>query len=136
MPRNKKKERFRDLLDLLSKFQEIELEDVEIEARDLELWFQPNIGLPRTLTRPVGAPQLRAKPTSILETDFLPPVEEYPSKIVEVTIGATKGNGGTRGRTVTIGGEEAPAYYLFEHKPPNPPIIILISINAFRYKYL
>jgi len=128
LPRKKNKEsaeRFQDLLNLLSKFQEIELEDVEIEARDLELWFQPNIGLPRILTRPLGAPQLKAKPTSILETDFTPPLEEYSSKIVEVTIGATKGNGGTRGKTITIGGEEAPAYYLFEHKPPNPPIISL-----------
>lgn len=128
MPRNKKREseeRFQDLLDLLSKFQEIELEDVEIEARDLELWFQPSVSLPRTLTKTVGTPPVKVKPTSILETGFTPPVEEYPSKIVEVTIGATKGDGGTRGKTVTIGGEEAPAYYLFERQPPNPPIISL-----------
>ena len=38
-----------DLLDLLAKFQEIELEDFELEVSDLELWFESGGALPRAV---------------------------------------------------------------------------------------
>jgi acetyl-CoA decarbonylase/synthase complex subunit delta len=40
-----------------------------------------------------------------------------------ITIGATKGQGGSRGSTITIGGHTAPAWDLFQSPPKHPPII-------------
>jgi len=111
------------LLELLTKFEELELEDVDIEVGDLEIWLQPGAAVaapPR-----VVAPPLKVKPRAILEVDFIPPIEEYPGRIVEVTLGATKGEGGTRGKSIVIGGEKSPAFYLFENLTPHPPVISL-----------
>ncbi|MEM2081362.1 MAG: CO dehydrogenase/acetyl-CoA synthase subunit delta [Candidatus Bathyarchaeia archaeon] len=112
-----------DLLDLLAKFQEIELEDFELEAADLELWIESG-ALPRQLMPQLkAAPALKGKPAELLKTHFVPPVEAYPGKIVEVKLGATKGEGGTRGRSIIIGGETSPAFYTFERPVLHPPVV-------------
>jgi len=124
--RKENKEDLANLLDLLTRFKEIELEDVEIEVGDLELWLQSGVAATAGLSKALKvAPPLKAKPTAILQADFAPPVEEYLGQIVEVTLGATKSEGGSRGKSITIGGEKSPAFYLFENPPPNPPIISL-----------
>lgn len=109
------------LFDLLRNFEEIELEDVEIELGDLELHFQPGavVAPPKVLAPP------KLKPTTILEADFVPPVEQYPGRIGEVQLGATKSEGGSRGKTVVIGGATSPAFYMFERPPPHPPVVTL-----------
>ncbi|MGB9713661.1 MAG: CO dehydrogenase/acetyl-CoA synthase subunit delta [Candidatus Bathyarchaeales archaeon] len=112
------------LTELLAKMQEIELEDFELDAGDLEIWLQPGAVAP-LIAPPKVAPPLKAKPTTILEAEFIPPIETYPGKIVEVKLGATKSEGGTRGKTVTIGGETTPAFYTFERPTPHPPVITL-----------
>ncbi|MCD6324852.1 CO dehydrogenase/acetyl-CoA synthase subunit delta [Candidatus Bathyarchaeota archaeon] len=120
------------LLELLSKLGEIELEDVEIEAEELEIWLPPAIKTvappPKVAPPKAAAPPKPAKPTEILEAPFTPLVEEYPGKIREVTLGATKSEGGSRGKTIVIGGENSPSYYLFERAPPHPPVI---SVDVF-----
>jgi len=112
------------LLDLLTKLGEIELEDVEINVDELEIVFPPAIGAAGVPPKAVALPKLE-KPTTILEVPFAPLVEEYPGRIREVTLGATKGGGGSRGKTVMIGGESSPSYYLFERAPPHPPAVAL-----------
>jgi len=116
------------LLELLAKFQEIELEDVDLEVDELELWIQPGAGV---VTPAKVVTQPKAKPAKIVELDFVPPVMEYSGKIVEVKIGATKSEGGTRGRSVIIGGERFPAYYLFEGMMPHLPVL---SFDVFDTK--
>jgi len=111
------------LIELLSKLQELELEDVDIDVGDLEIWLQPSAVAPR-VAPPAVIPK-KAKPSTIIEMDFVPPVETYSGKIVEVQLGATKSDGGTRGKSVTIGGERSPAYYLFENPTPRPPVVTL-----------
>ena len=66
-----------------------------------------------------------AKPVNILKTEFLPPIESYSGKIVEVKLGATKSEGGSRGRSLVIGGETSPAFYSFETTLPHPPVLTL-----------
>ncbi len=119
-----------DFLDLLGKFSEIELEDVEIEVGDLEIWMQPGttvVAMPKVVA-PVPT---KAKPTSILEAVFTPPIKRYPGQIVEVKLGATKSEGGTRRKTVVIGGEKSPAFYRFENPMPHSPVI---SLDVFDMK--
>ena len=114
------------LLELLSKLGEIELEDVEIEAGELEIWLQPSVRA--VAPPPKAAPPKLAKPAEILEAPFTPLVEEYPGKIREVKLGATRSEGGSRGKTIVIGGENSPSYYLFERPPPHPPVV---SVDVF-----
>ncbi|MEM1551970.1 MAG: CO dehydrogenase/acetyl-CoA synthase subunit delta [Candidatus Bathyarchaeia archaeon] len=113
------------LLELLAKLQEIELEDFEMEVGDLEIWLQPGAVAAPEIAPPKVAPPVKAKPTQIIEAEFVPPVETYPGKVVEVKLGATKSEGGTRGKTVVIGGETTPAFYTFERPTPHPPVISL-----------
>jgi acetyl-CoA decarbonylase/synthase complex subunit delta len=110
------------IIEALAKFQQIELEDVEIYFDELELRLTPGMmpGMP-SIAQPVV--QTPMKPTSILEASVDNLQKDYLGHIVEVTIGAKKADGGSRGSTVTIGGETAPAYYHFQGETPNKPVI-------------
>jgi acetyl-CoA decarbonylase/synthase complex subunit delta len=63
------------------------------------------------------------KPTELIEAKTGIPIGKYSGEVVEVTLGATKSEGGTRSVTYTIGGQKAPAFYSFQTPPPNKPII-------------
>jgi acetyl-CoA decarbonylase/synthase complex subunit delta len=113
------------LLELLAKLQEIELEDFEMNVGDLEIWLQSGTVAVPSLAAPKAAVPVKAKPTAIIDAPFTPPVETYPGKIVEVKLGATKAEGGSRGRSVVVGGESTPAFYTFERATPHPPVVTL-----------
>jgi len=113
------------LLELLAKLQYIELEDFEMNVGDLEIWLQPGVVAAPTIVPPKVVPPTKGKPTAIIEADFVPPIETYQGKIVEVKLGGTKSEGGTRGKSVIIGGETTPAFYTFERPVLHPPAITL-----------
>ena len=113
-----------DLLAALAKFQTIELEDFQMDVKDLEIIFEA--GAAGQLMPKLKLPGIAGgKPTSMLQIPFLPPIETYPNKIAEVKLGATRSEGGTRGKTLTIGGEVSPAFYTFERPMPHKPVITL-----------
>jgi len=152
------------VLESLIRLGTIELEDVEMDAEDLEIQIQPGTSMipspriispskaklktnlgeleisiqpptptapPRPLVPSKPVTTARAKPVQILQAEFRPPVREYPGRIVEVKLGATKSEGGTRARSFTIGGETSPPYYRFENTMPHPPVI---SFDVFDMK--
>lgn len=51
------------------------------------------------------------------------PVDKWPGAVRTVTLGAIKAEGGTRSRTVTVGGEKAMPYLHFEGEMPNKPAV-------------
>jgi len=115
---------------------DIELEDVELTVGEIVL--DPSV-LSSAALKAITPPRMKAvpplapakvKPTTILEAPFTPFVQEYPGKIREVTLGATKSKGGSR-KPVVIGGATTPAFYLFEKTPPNSPVI---SVDVFDMK--
>ena len=53
------------------------------------------------------------------------PVEKYNGAVREITIGATKEQGGTRSKTVTIGGAKTLPFLKFEGVMPHPPVIAI-----------
>lgn len=57
------------------------------------------------------------------------PVEKWTGKVREVTLGATS-NGGTRAKTVTVGGETTLPFLHFEGAIPHPPRIA-VEIQDF-----
>jgi acetyl-CoA decarbonylase/synthase complex subunit delta len=122
------------LLDLLSKFGEITLKDVEIDAEELEIWIPAALPAPIPIQPPAPAAAVAPpgavlkKPIEILRAEYKPPAQKYPGRIVEVKLGATRSEGGSRGRIVKIGGVAIPSFYLFEGLMPNPPAI---SVDVF-----
>ena len=51
--------------------------------------------------------------------------EKWSGRVNPVTIGATRAEGGTRGRTVTIGGQSGIPFLSFDGEMPHPPAIAL-----------
>ena len=113
-----------DLLAALARFKQIELEDFQMDVKELEILFEP--GMAAQVMPKLKLPGIPGgKPISMLQQKFLPPIEKYPNRISTVKLGATKGEGGTRGRSLTIGGEVSPAFYTFENPMPHKPVITL-----------
>ncbi|MFW9955759.1 MAG: CO dehydrogenase/acetyl-CoA synthase subunit delta [Candidatus Thorarchaeota archaeon] len=115
----KKDEKTTTLDDLFGDFAELVLENVTIELDELKLALRPMI---QQMARSAAQPALSV-PKSLIASKFEPPFGEYTSTIHEITIGATKGEGGTRSKAVTIGGHTAPAWDLFQSPPKNPPVV-------------
>jgi acetyl-CoA decarbonylase/synthase complex subunit delta len=114
-----------DLLEALAKFQQIEFEDIELSFDELELRLSPGMVMSAPAVTPSQQIIPTVKPTQILEAKVGIPTGEYRGKVVEVKLGATKSDGGSRSRSFIIGGETAPAFYTFLSKTPNRPIIAM-----------
>lgn len=111
-----------ELMELLAKFQNLELHDFQLEAKNLEIRVDGGVASIPGLKLPRAIP---TKPAALLQQVFTPPIEKYSSSIVEVKLGATKSEGGTRGRSLTVGGEKAPAFYTFESPVIHKPVVTL-----------
>jgi len=55
--------------------------------------------------------------------------------VCEVTLGATKEQGGTRGRTHRIGGDTAMPFHLWEGRMPNSPLVAMEVFDKVSPKY-
>jgi len=64
------------------------------------------------------------------------PVETSAGKIVDVTIGATSEQGGTRSHTVTIGGSTSLPFHFFEGEHPHRPLVAMEVFDKPQAKYL
>jgi acetyl-CoA decarbonylase/synthase complex subunit delta len=64
-----------------------------------------------------------ARPDKLLKARFKAPLAEYTGQIREITLGATKAEGGTRSKTITVGGHKGPAWNLFQSPPKHPPVV-------------
>jgi len=53
------------------------------------------------------------------------PKDKWPGQVRTVTLGATEADGGTRARTVTIGGEKTLPFLHFETPSPNRPVVAM-----------
>ncbi|MBI5352326.1 MAG: acetyl-CoA decarbonylase/synthase complex subunit delta [Chloroflexi bacterium] len=53
------------------------------------------------------------------------PKDKWPGSVKKVTLGATTAEGGTRSRSVTVGGQTTLPYLLFEAPTPNKPVVAI-----------
>ncbi|MFW9975035.1 MAG: CO dehydrogenase/acetyl-CoA synthase subunit delta [Candidatus Thorarchaeota archaeon] len=113
------KERTTSLDDMFGDFAELILENVTIELDELKLALRPIV---QQVAKAAVRPALEM-PKSLIPASFTAPLGKYTKTIQEITLGATKGQGGTRSKTVTIGGHTAPAWDLFQAPPKHPPIV-------------
>jgi acetyl-CoA decarbonylase/synthase complex subunit delta len=118
------------ILELLQGVQQLELENFSMEIGDLDL-FIPSSGPTRTLNPSSPHPLLPQQPTELLRETYRPRVPRYPGHIREVVLGATKADGGSRARSITIGGATTPAYADLSIPPTHPPVI---SLDVFDMK--
>ncbi len=56
--------------------------------------------------------------------------EKWSGAINPVTIGATKAEGGTRGRKVTVGGQKGIPFLGFDGETPNPPVVAIDVLDV------
>lgn len=115
------------LSEALSKYGEFEivLEDAVIEVDELKITLQPS--MLRQMISPV-VERVEERIEKLIETKFEEPKMEWEGKIVEVKIGATKSEGGTRDRSFIVGGETMPPIYRIfgiEESFPNRPVIAM-----------
>ncbi|NHI90749.1 MAG: CO dehydrogenase/acetyl-CoA synthase subunit delta [Candidatus Thorarchaeota archaeon] len=113
------REKTTSLDDMFGDFAELVLENVTIELDELRLALRPMV---QQMAKAAARPALEI-PKSLIPASFKPPLGKYTRSIQEITLGATKKDGGSRGSTVTIGGHTAPAWDLFQAPPKHPPII-------------
>jgi acetyl-CoA decarbonylase/synthase complex subunit delta len=59
------------------------------------------------------------------------PKEKWTGKVREVQLGATAAEGGTRKKTVVVGGESTLPFLSFEGGMPNPPVVALEVQDRF-----
>jgi len=111
------------LLELLKGVQQVELENFAMDIGDLELFIPA--GQCTDVREAVTAPHTPKRITDLIPDQFVPHRMSFPGKIREVTLGATRSGGGSRGKTLTIGGSMAPAYADVSHPPDHPPAIAL-----------
>jgi len=122
----------------------VELYNVEIEADELEVRLlspTPTAPpIPVVITPPKAVveakPEVKAayevakavevvakKVVELARVAFEEPKPQFSGRVVEVKLGASKEEGGTREKTYVVGGHTMPAYYyLTGYKPPHPPV--------------
>jgi len=101
---------------------EIALEDVVIESDELHIILQQAV-IPKLV-----APPVVKRVEELLKVEFEEPKMEWVGKVVEVKIGATKGEGGTRSASYVVGGETAPPIYRLvglEEAMPHRPVVAM-----------
>lgn len=112
------------ILSLLNSVEKLDLEQVTLEIGDLELWIPT--GAPAiTEVHPSVSFKPKVKPAVLYKETFRQPVAEFPGRIREVVLGATRAEGGSRGSTCTIGGSDAPPFTFSDKPPVRPPVFAL-----------
>ena len=112
------------IIELLKGVQQLELEHFSMEIGDLDL-FIPSSGFAPSPVSTLPENHPHTRPTALIRESFHPPSVTYPGRIREVTLGATRTEGGSRNSTVTIGGATAPAYADRVNRPAHLPVIAL-----------
>lgn len=108
------------ILAMLSGKERLELENFSLEVGSLELWIPT--GSPAA---PMSLPAVPQKPSTLLAETFIPPTEEFTGRIHEVKLGETRAGGGSRGKSVIIGGSTYPPFVSADHPAPHPPVFAL-----------
>ncbi len=101
------------LIRMLEDADEIELENVDILADELELVL-------KSVSAPVVRPAVKMGYTDL---SFKPPLEEYRGQVSAVKFGNVKSEGGTRSHSVYVGGEKTMPFYRFEAQNPFKPVV-------------
>ncbi len=102
-----------ELIKMLGKVEEIELENIDVIAGELGLILPTISAIKRE----------SVKKAEYRDLNFEIPLANFTGEVLEVELGATKANGGTRENVIKVGGERTMPFYNFEALNPNEPVI-------------
>jgi acetyl-CoA decarbonylase/synthase complex subunit delta len=102
-----------DLIKHLADAESVELEDVKIDVDELVMELKRAMAVPMARQAAAVAQREAIK--------YSPPIKEYRGEIEEITLGATKADGGSRGKVVKLGGQKS--LYRFEGGFKNDPVV-------------
>ncbi|MFX1533166.1 MAG: CO dehydrogenase/acetyl-CoA synthase subunit delta [Promethearchaeota archaeon] len=124
---SKDKSEAEDFLEKLQKSDIIELHNVTIEGDQIELSLVPKL---LEKLAPMLGPMITQVtppfvfPSSLESLSFHASSEEYTGSIMEVPMGATRADGGTRERVLTLGGHKTLPF----HSPESPRPVITFDV--------
>jgi acetyl-CoA decarbonylase/synthase complex subunit delta len=103
----------------------------EIPGQQRTEFLVPIIPAPTVQRPPAPTPVSPAVPrvAELIKSDFSFPTFQYPGSIAEVQIGATRGEGGSRGRTYRIGGEKSLPFWRFDGIASHLPVVALDTFD-------
>ncbi len=90
---------------------------------------------PPSETKATAAPARLAKDTIAAIKSFDIPREKAENAVWQVKLGNLASEGGTRGRTYTIGGASCMPFHLWEGEMPNKPLVALEVFDRVSEKY-
>ena len=98
--------------------------------------------MPETGMPPEASAKEDVRPDSLPAEDMLSSVAAFPVRrevcdvpVCQVTLGATKATGGTRGHTLTIGGAHGMPFHTWEGAMPHRPLIAMEVFDVISEKY-
>jgi acetyl-CoA decarbonylase/synthase complex subunit delta len=124
----KTRDTLQEILSLLANVDKVELEQFTMEVGDLDLFIPAAAAASRAAARPMiaGFPGIiKEKPSVLYNETYAPPSEKFPGAIREVRLGATKKDGGSRGKSFTIGGSDSPPFVYVDRPPKNLPVLAM-----------
>ncbi|MEI6131408.1 MAG: acetyl-CoA decarbonylase/synthase complex subunit alpha/beta [Bacillota bacterium] len=83
----------------------------------------------------ITAPKIKAAQRISEIKSFSVKQETYENPVWEVKLGNTSAEGGTRGKSLTIGGATSMPYHLWEGKMPNRPLVAMEVFDIVSDKY-
>lgn len=114
-----------DLTGILSAIsQELGMAAYHLARASQLLGYPIQVSIPSAPSVTVTLPEIPEE-LKLIEAEFKPSKVEYRGVIQEVTLGAKKGDGGTRKSVVTLGGERSLPFYLFDSPQPNMPAVTI-----------
>jgi acetyl-CoA decarbonylase/synthase complex subunit delta len=125
---DKMRDNIQAILSQLASVDKIELEQFSMELGSLELWVPAGNGASRAAPRSVdaiAAQIAKEKPLVLFNETYVPPSEKFPGFIREVRLGRTKKDGGSRGKSFTIGGSNSPPFVYVDRPPKNLPVLAM-----------
>ncbi len=108
--------RLEELIAQLAELESLELEKVQVDVEELVLELQRSIVMP--IAQAQKAAQVDRKRAPLV---FEPPLGSYKGSIANIQLGATKAEGGSRGKVVKLGGQRS--LYWFERGIENRPAV-------------
>ncbi len=98
-------------------------------AEQVATAFQANLATPAPAPEPAGRGWRQQGPSASQRLEAITgldiPKQAAAQPLWEVTLGATRDKGGSRGRSVTIGGASAMPFHLWEGAMPHRPVVAL-----------
>jgi acetyl-CoA decarbonylase/synthase complex subunit delta len=115
------------IISMMTSVDRVELEQFSMELDSLEFFIPAANGASRAVLPSMGtpAPIAKEKPSVLYNETYTPPLEKFPGTIREVRLGATKKDGGSRGRSFVIGGSDAPPFVYVDKPPKHLPVLAM-----------